>query len=251
MAVTVKQVLVLAGLVTATLTAGSAWSQDKVAKLTSTDWPPYTGEHLPSQGATTEVVRQAFAAVGYKIEVDFYPWQRAVDSAKSGSHNAYFPDYSMTTTEWVLSESVGTGPLGLAEMIDKKVTWETLADLKKYKVGTVLGYINTTEFDAMAEKKELTVDGSADDATNLRKLIGGRVDLAVVDSNVLQYLLQTDAKLADAKGKVQMNPKLLEDKTLHLIFNLNSKEIATAFSEGLKKIDAAKIMKEYFELNKL
>lgn len=230
--------------------ASPAWAQDKVVKLTSLEWPPYAGEKLPSQGAVVEAARQAFASQGYRLDVDFFPWQRAVALAKDGSHDGYFPEYFMQTDEWLLSESIGTGPLGLVESKAKPITWQTLADLKPLKIGVVSGYVNTVDFDAMVEKKELSVDAANDDATNLRKLVGGRLDAAVIDSYVLNYMLGTDPKLADAKGVLQMNAKLLEEKTLHIAFAKDKKAMAEILSAGLKKVEPAKIVKDYLALNK-
>ena len=48
-------------------------AQDKTIVVSTLEWPPYTGSGLRHEGATTEVVRQAFAAAGYDIKVVFRP----------------------------------------------------------------------------------------------------------------------------------------------------------------------------------
>ena len=49
--------------------------------LTSLLWPPYSGEQLTEQGASIAVVRAALKVMGHELDVDFYPWSRAVKLA--------------------------------------------------------------------------------------------------------------------------------------------------------------------------
>ena len=64
-----------------------------------------------------DVVRAAFAKAGYRIDVAYRPWKRAVDMAKKGTDDviAYFPGYHCRHREgFVASEPIGNGPLGFA-----------------------------------------------------------------------------------------------------------------------------------------
>lgn len=75
------------GIVVATATSAA-----EVVTVTTLEWPPYTSKELPKGGATTEVVRQAFAAAGKDISVTIVPWKRAIAIAKDDSDAvAYFP----------------------------------------------------------------------------------------------------------------------------------------------------------------
>jgi len=64
-----------------------ATADDKVVRLATLEWAPYTSESARHDGATTEVVRRAFEAMGYQLEVVFYPWERAI---KMGGDLGYF-----------------------------------------------------------------------------------------------------------------------------------------------------------------
>ena len=48
--------------------AGLGMAQDKVIRLTSLEWPPYSGEAVDAQGASVAVVRAALEAVGYRLD---------------------------------------------------------------------------------------------------------------------------------------------------------------------------------------
>ncbi len=243
----VKQ-LVLVGALGVFSTLG--WAQEKV-KLTSLDWPPYTSAELPDQGATVAVAKAAFAAVGYELTVEFFPWKRAVNLAKDDpGYDGYFPEYyaEELKQDFLLSEPMGSGPLGFAELSASPIQWTVLPDLAKYKIGVVSGYVNTAEFDDMSAKGTLKTSAASDDVKNLQKLLGGRINAAVVDKNVLAHLMNTVPELAEAKGKIQFNGTMLEDKQLYVCFKKGPRgeKLAKALNEGISKIDVNGIMAKYF-----
>lgn len=219
--------------------------------LTSLDWPPYTSESLASQGASVAVAKAAFAAVGYDLKVEFYPWKRAVHLAKEdANYDGDFPEYyaEELKADFILSEPMGSGPLGFAQAANANISWANMDDLKKYKIGIVSGYVNTAEFDDMTARGLLQTSAASDDVKNLLKLGSGRLDLAVIDKNVLAYLLKTDPSLKSSAGKITFNDNVLEDKQLYICFKKGSRgqKLATSFNEGIKQIDVEKIMREFF-----
>lgn len=224
--------------------------QAETVTLTSLDWPPYTGESLKSQGASVAVAKAAFEAVGYELKVEFYPWRRAVALAQEDSaYDGYFPEYYAESLkeDFILSPPIGTGPLGFAQRKDKPVNWSDLSDLTDESIGVVSGYVNTTDFDQMAAKGDLATSEAGDDTKNLQKLLHGRISLAIVDKNVLEYLLATDPALKGAENNIEFNPTLLEDKKLYICFKKGERgeKLAAALEEGLKKIDVEAIMAEH------
>ncbi|WP_230425636.1 substrate-binding periplasmic protein [Spartinivicinus ruber] len=138
--------------------------------------------------------------------------------------------------------------MGFAELKSAAVAWQTLHNLKEIKIGTVSGYVNTAEFDQMAAKGELRIDAAGSDTANLLKLNGGRISLAVIDKNVMYYLLATEKKLAKAKNNIQFNNKMLEDKKLYICFKKNDKgkKLVSAFNAALKQVNVQEIMNKYF-----
>lgn len=228
-------------------------AQDRVIRLVSLEWPPYAGENVDEQGASVAVARAAAQAMGYSLDVKFFPWNRAVGMAKdanSGVHG-YFPEYfsAEIARDFVLSDPIGSGPLGFMEQTAHPVSWATLADLEGKPIGTVSGYVNTAEFDAKAASGEIKVESVGEDLTNIKKVGVGRIPLAVIDKNVLQYLLAHEPSLASLQGMVQFNAKPLEDKQLYIAFQRSTAgaEAARVINEGLKKIDATAIAAKFFQ----
>jgi polar amino acid transport system substrate-binding protein len=254
MFVKVRQIVGFLGAgVVAWCLSSSNLAAGEVVRLSTLDWPPYTGKDLPLGGATADVIRAAFEKVGYEIEVEYRPWKRAIDMAAKGADDviAYFPGYHCRHREgFVGSEPIGNGPLGFAEHADEPITWASLDDIgdQQLKIGTVLGYANTDEFDTKVGTGYILAVPSNDDLTNLKKLMRMRIDAVVIDKLVLEYLKATEASLKNNADKLQFNAKPLEDKTLYLCFR-NDEEGRTLkhiFNAGLEQIDPEKIVDDYF-----
>ena len=228
----------------------SAVAEEKVVRLASLEWAPYTSKTLKNQGATTEVVRRAFAAMGYELQVIFYPWERAVKMGSDGSHglDGFFPEYYREDVNEgiVFSDPVGYGPLGLAQRVDMVVDWKKLEDLTPYTIGTVQGYANTIEFDELVIEQTLNVSEAMTDVTNLMKLVYGRVDLSVIDQHVFAYLLATNPELNAVQDQLLFHQTLLEIKSLYVCFNEGSADLAEILNQGLAKIDIRAMQDEIF-----
>lgn len=234
------------------LTAASM-AADKTVKFTSLDWPPYAGASLPEKGASVAVVKAAFEASGYQVQVEFYPWERAVALAKDPGkgYAGYFPEYHAPELEadCVFSEPIGTSPLGLAQHKQAPLQWNNLDDLQKHKIGIVSGYVNEVEFDRRVAAGSQPVDAVTGDDQNLKKVGAKRLPAAIIDKHVMQYLLNHDASLAPFKANIEFNSKLLENKKLFVCFRkgAQSAEYAKALADGLKKIDVNAISQKHFQ----
>ena len=224
---------------------------EKIVHLTSLDWPPYASKSLPQQGASVAVASAAFKAMGYKLVVEFLPWSRAVNEAKnpSSQYMGYFPEYysNDVAKEFTYSQPMGSGPLGFVEQTGKPVKWNVLTDLKGKRIGVVQDYVNTEAFDGLVASGKLRVSAVVSDSKNLRKIINNRLDVAVIDRNVMDYLFKHDKSLKGEEGKAHFQDKLLEDKKLYICFKKNKmgQQMADIYNQGLKKIDIEAIMKKF------
>jgi polar amino acid transport system substrate-binding protein len=254
---------VLRGIVRRIVIALCAWAalscaaDERLVRLASLDWQPYSGATLPEQGAAAAVVKAAFQAAGYVVDVDFYPWARAVHLAETANeYDGIFPVYySATRARWLnCSSAIGRSPLGFAERGKAPVAWSTLADLDAYKIGVVRDYVNTESFDSRVAAGHIEVDVAGSDFQNLQKLAHGRIDLAVIDHNVLNHLLKGAAAKAAAGAidapdlaGLQFNRRVLEDKELYICFKRNTADdrIAAAFAAGLRKVDIEAVTASY------
>lgn len=215
--------------------------------LSSLDWPPYTGAQLTRQGASSAVVRAALASVGYGAQIDFFPWSRATALVRGNSNYiAYFPEYDSAEVRaaFLLSDPIGAGPLGLAEMSATPIHWETLDDLAQFRIGVVVDYINSEQFDLRVSEGRQRVDYARSDSQNLLKLAAKRVPAVLIDRRVYDYLTRHDAQVAPVAGKLRFNKRLLENKLLYVCFRRTpeGERLRKLFNQGLKKIDAEAVM---------
>ncbi len=204
--------------------------------LASLDWPPYSGEKLADKGFISEIVTKAFESSGMKATILILPWERAVRDAENGTVDAYMPEYfsEELKAKFMLSESMPGGPLGFMKPKGSEISYKSLQDLKGKSVGVVSGYVNTDEFD---KADYITKEESPDDASNLTNLAKARIDLAIVDFVVADYLLNNDIK--EHSSKIEQIQPPLEFKPLYIAFSKKSKNVEAkvkAFNEGLKKI---------------
>lgn len=220
--------------------------------LTSTHWPPYTSQLLPEQGACTAIVREALAAMGHTVSVDFYPWSRAIKLTKmpSSKYLGFFPAYKDRSDEYLISQAMASSPLGIVERIRFPISWVDTKDLNQYNLGVVKDYFNTRALDQMIASGDQMVEVASSDEHNLQKVAAARVDAAVIDVHVMGFLL-TKTNLAALDEKLQINKRLLADKSLHIAFR-SSKEgqrWQSIFNAGLAKIDVQPLLDKYLPTN--
>lgn len=220
-------------------------AQADTVKLTSLLWPPYAGYQLVQEGVSVAVARAAFAQMDQQLIVDFYPWSRAIKLAAmpSSDYIGYFPEYYFETDKFIFSKPIGIGPLGIVEQKSHPISWFHLTDLNRYTLGVVKDYVNTDSLDLMIASGNQPVEAATSDEQNIRKVAAGRIDGAVIDINVLHYLLK-QPHLQPLADKLQVNRQLIANKQLYVAFR-NTEEgrrWRDMFDQGLAKLDIESIM---------
>ena len=218
-----------------------------VVRLATLDWEPYIGQKLRDQGYTAALIREAYRDQGWDVKIEFYPWARALHLAKTGAVDGLMPEYfnASRKSEFNYSFPFPGGPLVLYKRKDDAVAFSTdpakdqdraLRALREKRFGVVRGYLNTPVFDAAAY---LTKEAASDDATNLRKLVYKRIDLAVIDQRVAEYLIRT--QYPEYAGKLEPMQPALADNPLYIAFSLKApqhNQARVAFNRGLARMKA-------------
>ncbi|WP_445682028.1 substrate-binding periplasmic protein [Radicibacter daui] len=214
--------------------------------LASLEWPPYASAREKDGGTSTRILRQAFDAAGASLVVDFLPWERAVVSGTTGAgYVGYGPEYydrsldaEVSGTRCLYSRPFQRGPLGFVMRRDRPLEWQDLPDLVGKHIGVVSGYMNTAAFDGMVVRGTVRAETAPDDVTNVRKVALGRLDAAVIDSNVLDYLLQTVPDLAPFRTALTMSTPLLAQKELFVCFrnDASGRAAREVFNSGLASL---------------
>jgi polar amino acid transport system substrate-binding protein len=214
--------------------------------LITSEWPPFNIANDPAQGAAIPIARAAFAAVGFRLTVNFYPYNRVLQLVRERQVVGYIYDYYDPgfAKEFLASSVIFRSPIGIAEPVKNQVRWRTIADLAQYRLGVVEGYVNRADLDARIAAGKQPVDEAVDDAHNLYKLAAGRVAGAIIDYNVFNYLVRTDPRLTSAQRALDMNKQVLDEKALYGYFirTPEGTRLRQLFDEGLKRIDSARIL---------
>lgn len=210
-------------------------------KLSTLEWAPYTGAALPGQGVVSATIVEALKASGQRAEVQFFPWSRAVRLVDTDpAYLGFFPAYYSRerAARYLYSDPVGRSQVVFLERTENPVKWMTYDDLQGQRIGVVRGFVNTEELDARIASKALLSEEAPDDRSNILKLVAGRVDLAVVDQQVYEHLVQTDPQLARVAQQLQVNPRVLETKNLYVCFQRTAKGAVAqrALNTGLRKL---------------
>jgi polar amino acid transport system substrate-binding protein len=208
----------------ALMAAAAPVVQAETLKLTTLEWPPYV--MADGTGASSATVIDAFAAAGDAATVEVFPWNRAVNlAAKDAAWIGVFPEYYDSGSDvdaggdrCLYSDSFGTSPVGFIYRTDSAFSWASHEDLKAYKIGVVQGYLNEATFDAMAEAGSIAVDAGPTDASNVSKVAAGRIDAAVIDRNVFEHLVATEAGLARHADALAFHEVPLAQHSLHVCF---------------------------------
>lgn len=218
--------------------------------FTSLEWPPYLSSTLPDGGLGLALAKEAFRLQGYEIKVEFFPWSRCLKLVETKSkYIGVLLGYKDAEREkiFIFSDQVMGSPLGFAERVSDPLTWTNFSDLHSKNFGVVQDYVNTKEIDAAIAAKSIKVESAVSDSLNLVKLANKRMDLAVIDINVFDYLMATDTSVAAYKSKLQTNQKTFEEKGLYALFrnNKDGQKYADIFNAGLKKINVKNFLQQY------
>lgn len=209
--------------------------------LATLEWPPYTTTSASDLGISASRVTAAFAAEGITVRYVFLPWNRAIDTARHSGADGYFPEYLRPPSPlWVTSNEIGNGPLYFVERKDRPIPWSSLDDLRDRLIGVISGYVNTPEIDRRLADGRLHGDISLTDAQNLRKLADRRIDLAIIDRNVFDFLVRK-LEFREIAPSLRLQARPLEDKGLYINFrnDARGRRFCDALNRGLVKIDAA------------
>lgn len=163
---------------------------------TAADNAPLLGitENLPplnyldengAQGFSVELLRLMAAAAGLPLELQVLPWQRATQLAESQPRGVLF---SLTRTPERESQFQWVGPIAERRILLYKLasradlTLSQLGELGDARIGVVRDSAADQQLQALGLRPGLQLEQGLDDATNLRKLLAGRMEyIALLD----------------------------------------------------------------------
>jgi polar amino acid transport system substrate-binding protein len=211
-------------------------AKGKNIHFVTVQWEPYYGPNLLNQGYIAEITRAALKRVGYSMDIEFVPWKRALHDAKNGYYNGVLGlYYSGERASWLTySESVSSVGLVFFVKKDNKISWNSLQDLKPYRIGIERGFVYTEEFD---NSNFLHKEPVRNVELNLKKLLEGRIDMVAASRNVFLHWIKT--RHPGKLDLVEVVPKPLVENKIYNGFTKadpNHTNYVKDFNKGLELI---------------
>lgn len=186
-----------------------------VLPIVTEHYPPYEFDKPLAdgrQGFDYDVAVEAFAMMGYKAEIEFLPWKRAMAYTRRGSvagvltcaitdERSGFITYSKPISRFTNGFYVRKGFDGPVPM--------TLSDLKGQKTGSVTGY---ESLQALKDAGLNPIAGS-DNVGALRMLNVSRIDYLYLNRESTNFFIQNN----DMSGKFDFHPMIA--KPFHMCFS--------------------------------
>lgn len=136
-----------------------------------------------ARGFSTELLRAMAADAGLRLRVEVLPWQRSQQEAARRTDSVLF---SLTRTPERESQFRWVGPISPRRILIYRLSHRTdaqptsLKQLNGLRLGVARDSASARQLLAEGLRPEVELELGLDDATNLRKLLAGRMDLVVL-----------------------------------------------------------------------
>jgi len=192
------------------------------------------------QGVFPTVLAGVSKFSGDTYDVQLLPWPRAQAMALLG--NGAVAHFSKTTereAEYDFSDPVVGDDIDLVVLKGKEFSYKEPRDLKGKRVGAKFGASFGQQVDGLMQTGAITVDRDYGIASRLRKLLAGRVDVAIVEGSGgdINALTGADRDLIENRARFAFLPVPLVHDPLYLAFakSMNRKDALERFNAGLAK----------------
>lgn len=224
----------------------------RVVRFAAEDWPPFVSPRLPAEGISAAMVSAVFERMGYLVKYDYFPWKRTMQfGLGSPRYAGFMAVWRSAEREKLCHFSVPIGnTLGvLAYLKEDGSPGATLRQLGKLRIGTVAGYANGEQFDAMVARGELRPEEGLNDATNLKKLLMRRYRVIVIERHVLQQLMMGPEFSKAERERIAFVDTAFRERTVHVCFKRDADGalLQKHFNEAAREVDLARLERDYWK----
>lgn len=174
-------------------------------------WYPMNGTPGDANpGFMIEIAQRSLAQGGHTVDYDLMPWERALHSAENGIIDCVVGAYKSDAPNLLFPEhSQGVDITGTFVKKGSPWRYSDVEGLKSVQIGAITGYSYGDDLDAFIEQNPQKVQLLSGDTAleqNIRKLLGGRIDVilespAVFNAKLKELNLQGQAEFAGAIGE--------------------------------------------------
>ncbi|MBF0572938.1 MAG: transporter substrate-binding domain-containing protein [Desulfamplus sp.] len=207
--------------------------------LATLDWQPFYASDLPENGFFAALSREAFKRAGYKMEIAFVPWKRALEMATKGHYDgllgAYYNEERAGT--FYFPDPVSKNDENFVQKKGAGISYTKLEDLKQYKIGGLRGSAPVVEL----LEKGFKVEETRIDELSIKKLNAGRIDLIIIGKQQLNYLLSNVEDLKTLQGAFEIIEPPFQSLDLFCPITkkrADGQEIVKNFNKALQEMKA-------------
>ncbi|HEV7814414.1 MAG TPA: transporter substrate-binding domain-containing protein [Janthinobacterium sp.] len=221
-------------------------------RFASAEWPPYSSKVLPDDGVASAVVSAVLKRRGLAAVFDYYPWKRAMAAgAGDPQYAGYMPTWRSPEREKTcyFSTPIASSSTVFAYLREDRLHFASLADLTGIRVGVVAGYANGDDFDAMVRRGAMLVEEGLSDEINIKKLLAGRMRVAVIEKHVLRHLLASGGFSPAERERIVIAENLVKERPVHICFKRTPEGLAQQqlFDSAARELDLEKIERDYLK----
>ena len=220
------------------MVGGNSWA--KTIRLVQTELFPLASSSLPHGGFACRVAAAAFALHGHDVRIGWYPVRRAFLMVQNGEADIsigwrktpereqlfMFNDTPIVASSVLLYYRKGTG-----------FHWDAIGDLKKYRLGYVIGVESLPDVLLMAEKsKAVFIDRVATFELNIKKLLTHRID-AMIGSPFTTPSQMKRMLTVEERSQIAVYPKPLLVEDYYAVFNKQlPPQLVAEFNDGILQL---------------
>lgn len=196
---------------------GTPWAIGQTLPIVVDEYPPYIDSAKADHGFLAHIVADAFAKSGISVEFVYAPWKR-IESIEIDKHHQLSMGFIPTperAQKWHYSDSIIISSTTFVVLKSKRFAWQTLDDLKAYKIGLSRGYSYGPEFDAVTP--QMNVEYAATDEINIKKVLKGRIDIFPVDPYVGAELIRTRLTQKQRQKLDMVDTPNLSSDSMHVV----------------------------------
>lgn len=188
-------------------------SADQPLRIVADEWPPFSGESLPGQGISVDVISTVLTRAGYQVRAQILPWARIMDGARKDEYDivgSLFSDPDIATFMTYGNPFYQT-EIRFLRQAGSTIEVNAYQDLASHSIAVGDGFLYSPQFDADAALNKQVVSTAIQ---GIQMVAHGRADLTLDSNDVLRYSTKTqDPGLAD---RVEMLPFVLARQGIHM-----------------------------------
>jgi len=232
-----KILLIFCLIVAVALSNGYA---EETIRIANNEWPPFHSEFLEHYGVASRIVKEAFMLEGIKVVYDFFSYKRALFLVKIGEWDG--------SLAWIYSEeraqfALFSKPIAINQQVffyqkNSNFRWNAFNELIGKSVGIVNIEAHVPKILQMEKSGNLHIERVKDEEINFRKLLGGRIQLALLSLDPGYHLLHRHFNPSQIKT-ITHHPKVVSEKPLHLILSKKkprNQYLLKVFNKGLQRL---------------